>query len=99
MSMTSFTRHALIVALTIALGASVHAADRLVPPSVPSDLVVDETFQVFFVAHAIGTQNYICAPAATLSGVDWFFIGPQATGFDDDGKQVLTHFQSKNPLR
>src|SRR5262245_17921963 len=97
--MTSLTRRALIVALTIALGSSVHmhAADRLVPPAVPPELVVEEGFQLFFVAHAIGSQNYICAPAAT--GVDWLFIGPQATGFDADGKQVLTHFQSKNPLQ
>ena len=35
--------------------------------------------------------------AATASGLDWLFIGPQATLFDDDVEQSLTHFFSKNP--
>ena len=49
--------------------------------------------------NAVGTQNFICAPAATATGVDWFFIGPQATLFDADGKQIATHFLSKNPYQ
>src|SRR5262249_52432884 len=53
-------------------------------------------FQPFMKAHAVGTQNYICAPAAVPSGFDWLFIGPQATLFDDDLSQSLTHFQSRN---
>jgi hypothetical protein len=48
--------------------------------------------------HAIGTQNYICAPAPTPSGMDWLPIGPQATIYDDDAGQMLTHFQSRNPF-
>ena len=39
-----------------------------------------------------------CAPAAGGSGVEWRFIGPQATLFDA-GVQTATHFQSMNPSR
>src|SRR4030095_12345423 len=98
--MTSTKTHALIVAMSIALGAPAQAApDKLIPPAVPSGLEMEAGWNPFFVAHAVGTQNYICAPANTLTGVDWLFIGPQATAFDDYGEQVLTHFQSKNPER
>jgi hypothetical protein len=75
-----------------------YAADRVVAPAVPSDIEVTGGYKPFLRAHAIGTQNYICAPAATASGLDWLFIGPQATLFDVDGEQILTHFQSRNPL-
>jgi hypothetical protein len=46
---------------------------------VPGNLVVDEGFALFFKAHAIGTQNYLCAPAA--NGFAWRQIEPQATLF------------------
>jgi len=98
--MTSTEIQALIVAMSIALSAPAQAApDKLIPPAVPSGLEMEAGWNPFFVAHAVGTQNYICAPANTLTGVDWLFIGPQATAFDDYGEQVLTHFQSKNPER
>ena len=98
--MTSTKTPALIVAMSIALGAPAQAApDKLTPPAVPSGLEMEAGWDPFFVAHAVGTQNYICAPANTPSGVDWLFIGPQATAYADDGGQVLTHFQSKNPER
>jgi hypothetical protein len=45
-------------------------------------------------AHAVGTQNYICL----VAGQPWTFIGPQATVFDENGKQLLTHFPSLNPI-
>jgi len=72
--------------------------DHLVAPAVPSGLEVPAPFKPFLHAHAVGTQNYICAPAATATGFDWLFIGPQATLFDGDLEQRLTHFQSKNPF-
>jgi hypothetical protein len=31
--------------------------------------------------------------------VEWFFIGPQATVFDEYGQQITTHFLSRNPLQ
>ena len=49
----------------------------------------------FLIAHADGTQNYICLPTAT--GVAWTFLGPQATLFDRDLDQVMTHYLSPNP--
>src|SRR5512132_3301454 len=85
-----------VLPLVAALSSVLHAQDRIVPPPVPSDIQVLSGYKPFFRGHAVGTQNYICAPAATPSGVDWLFIGPQATLFDDEGEQVVTHFQSVN---
>ena len=87
----------LLAILTSALSAAPRAAEQIVPPAVPTGLEVPAPFKPYLKAHAAGTQNYICAPAATASGVDWLFIGPQATLFDADVEQRLTHFQSKNP--
>jgi uncharacterized protein DUF3455 len=93
--MTSAKKHALIAAMSIALCAPAQTApNRLVPPAVPQGLEMEAGWNPFFLAHAVGTQNYICVP-----GGEWVFIGPQATGFDDDDEQVLTHFHSKNPER
>jgi len=72
--------------------------DRVPAPSVPADIAVPAGFRPFLMGHAIGTQNYICAPAATSSGTEWLPIGPQATVFDDDAAQILTHYQSRNPF-
>lgn len=88
-----------VVTLAFLLSAAPRAAERIVPPDVPADLVVDPSYKPILVGHAIGTQNYICAPAATASGVDWFFIGPQATLFDVYGRQIATHFLSRNPIQ
>jgi hypothetical protein len=82
----------------IALSGAAHAADRIPPPSVPAKIEVPPGYKPFLVGHAIGTQNYICAPAATATGVDWLMIGPQATVFNADFLQILTHYQSVNPL-
>ena len=91
------TRKAACALTTIfALSAALHADQRISAPSVPADIQVDVGYKPFFRGHAIGTQNYICAPASTQSGVDWLMIGPQATLFDDNLDQVATHFQSTN---
>lgn len=89
----------LVVVLGSAMSASPRAAEQqqIVPPNVPAGLEVVGPYKPFLKAHAVGTQNFICAPAATPSGLDWLFIGPQATIFDDNVEQNLTHFQSKNP--
>ena len=89
---------ALLMGLAIAVCENAAAAERITPPAVPDNIRVDDELQPFFLAHAIGTQNFICVPAATLAGVDWVFIGPQATGFDDEFAQTLTHFASVNPV-
>ena len=87
----------LLVAMASVASTAPRAAEQLVAPAVPDGLEVDGPYKPFLKAHAFGTQNYICAPAATASGLDWVFIGPQATLFDDDVEQSLTHFFSKNP--
>ena len=83
---------------TIALSGAAHAADRITPPSVPSEIEVPAGYKPFLVGHAVGTQNYICAPAATNTGLGWLMIGPQATVFGGDFQQFLTHYQSENPF-
>jgi Protein of unknown function (DUF3455) len=82
---------ALAVAFTVALSRPVYADRAIEPPPVPDDLVVPEGNKVFLVGHAVGTQNYICPPSG------WRLFGPQATLFNDDDKQLITHFLSPNP--
>ena len=72
------------------------ASETIVPPAVPAGLEVIGPFKPFLKAHAVGTQNFICAPAATPSGLDWLFIGPQATLFNEETEQTFTHYQSRN---
>ncbi len=86
-----------VVAVAFALAGTAQAADRVYPPAVPGDIEAPEDVRPFLAGHAVGTQNYICAPAATATGVDWFFLGPQATVFDSESDQIITHFLSKNP--
>ena len=90
-----------VLGVVIAAGGATHAAgvERIPRPDVPTNLEVSLDYKLFLKVHAVGTQNYICAPAATATGVDWLFIGPQATLFDDSLQQTGTHYQSRNPQR
>ena len=97
--MTSRLLQAGLIAGALILSTTAYAEDRITPPSVPAEIELSSAYKLFFFGHAIGTQNYMCAPAATPSGVDWFFIGPQATLFDSNGEQVVTHFLSRKPLQ
>ena len=63
----------------------------------PDNLKVEEGTHAFLVGHAIGTQNYVCAPSGT--GVAYVLFTPEATLFNDDGDQLITHFFSPNPER
>ena len=85
---------ALAVACTVSLPQPAHA-DHVTPPPVPANIQVPAGNKAFLEGHAVGTQNYICLPSGT--GFAWTFFGPQATLFDDDDKQVITHFLSPNP--
>jgi hypothetical protein len=76
---------ALAVAFTVALQPA-HA------DPVPNSIKVPGGNTAFLEGHAIGTQNYICLPSG------WTFFGPQATLFDADDGQVITHFLSPNPI-
>ena len=96
--MTSRLLKAVLIAGVLVVSRTAFAEDRIMPPAVPAEIELSSAYKVFFFGHAIGTQNYMCAPAATASGLDWFFIGPQATLFDSSGEQVVTHFLSRNPL-
>src|SRR5262245_46583736 len=92
----SWKSAALVGTFTIALSGAPLAVERIPRPAVPTDIEVSADYKLFLVGHAVGTQNYICTPALS-GGYDWLFIGPQATVFDADGRQIMTHYQSKNP--
>lgn len=94
-----FRSFAFGVAALMTVATSSYASDALVRPSVPIELEPPAAARLFLRVHAVGTQNYICAPAATASGADWFFLGPQATLFDEALTQVGTHFLRKNPFQ
>jgi hypothetical protein len=68
----------------------------LTVPGVPDGLEVDGDNTLFMAAHAFGTQNYICLPAA--SGFAWTVFTPEATLFNPEAKQRITHFFSPNPF-
>ena len=75
-------RFAALVAACLALAPAGVRAERLTPPDVPAELVVSDDHRVYLIGHAVGTQNYVCAPSTkTESGVDWAPYGPQATLF------------------
>jgi len=86
---------ALAVAFTVALPQPAHA-DDVTPPPVPGNIRVPAGNQAFLEGDAVGTQDYICLPSG--SGFAWTFFGPQATLFNDDDEQVITHFLSPNPF-
>jgi len=104
----------LIALLTLFIAAPAHAqtpttapeaarAASLTPPSVPADLQVPPGNEVFLIGHAVGTQNYVCAPCDSSkpgceAGVAFTLFTPQATLFNDHGKQLTTHFFSSNPF-
>jgi Protein of unknown function (DUF3455) len=90
---TSISTAALAAALTIALPQT--ARGQVTPPLVPGNLVVDPPHQAYLIGHAYGTQNYVCLPSG--AGFSWILYGPQATLFDGDGEQQITHFLSPNP--
>lgn len=95
----SFVSCLTALAVTAAL-ATTHAHDsgRVIPPPAPANIQPPAGNRAFLIAHAVGTQNYMCLPLANGTGLGWTAVGPQATLFDDESSQVLTHFLSPNPL-
>jgi Protein of unknown function (DUF3455) len=63
---------------------------------VPANIQPPANTKAFLVGHAIGTQNYVCAPSGGV--VMWTLFTPQATLFDDELQQITTHFFSPNPF-
>jgi hypothetical protein len=82
-------------ALTIA-AAPPASAERVRVPRAPANLQVPQGNRPFLEGHAIGTQSYICLPSG--SAFAWTFFAPQATLFNDDRRQIITHFLSPNPF-
>jgi hypothetical protein len=87
-----------IATLALSVTASLHASEeaKVTPPPVPPNLEVGPEYKAYLEGHAYGTQNYVCLPSAT--GVAWTLFGPQATLFNDDNGQIMTHFLSPNPV-
>jgi hypothetical protein len=85
---------ALAIALTAALQQPVNAEGSTVP-DVPAAIQVPAGNRLFLVGHAVGTQNYVCLPSG--GSFRWTLFTPQATLFDDEGRQITTHFFSPNP--
>jgi len=65
------------------------------PPPVPEDLQVEAGSRAFLEGHAVGTQNYVCLPAT--AGFAWTLFTPEATLFDDDARQIITHVFRPTP--
>jgi hypothetical protein len=96
-------RYLQLFACVVALAGAVATAPPLsagdgpvTPPRVPPDLQVPDDVTAFLEAHAVGTQNYVCLPSG--SSFVWTFFAPQATLFDDERQQIITHFLSGNPV-
>ena len=83
-----------ISALAVTLAQPAYP-DDVTPPPVPSDIQVPAGNVAFLVGHAVGTQNYICLPSSR--GFAWALFTPEATLFDDQRGQLITHFFSPNP--
>jgi hypothetical protein len=84
-----------IGAITVSLPTPALADNSVTLPPMPDKLVVEAGNVPYLVGHAVGTQNYICLPAGP--GFAWTLFTPEATLFDDDDKQIITHFFSVNP--
>lgn len=82
-------------AVAIAIPRAAWAGD-VTPPPVPANIQVPPGNEAYFVGHAVGTQNYVCLPSG--AGVAYKLFTPEATLFNDDEKQVITHFFAPNPF-
>lgn len=92
------TRNALLTAVTASLAVTVtHAgSDRFNPPATPANIKAPAGAKLAYIARAAGTQNYMCLPSG--AGLAWTPVGPQATLYDAQLNQVMTHFLSLNPF-
>jgi hypothetical protein len=89
-------RSSFLIAAVLSIVAPFKAmATHVDAPKVPDVLAVPAGSKAFLIGHAVGTQNYICLPDG--AGAKWVLFGPQATVFDDAGRQIMTLFLSPNP--
>jgi Protein of unknown function (DUF3455) len=97
---------ALVVGLTVSQPQPAHAQNSTTPPvpaDIPMEIKVEPGNEPFLLGHAVGTQNYVCAPCDPTKpncplGVAFSLFTPQATLFNDEREQLITHFFSPNPL-
>lgn len=82
-------------AIVVPQGAHAERRQRPVPPPVPGAIQVPSGYKPYLAAHAIGTQGYVCV--AVGSAFSWTPFGPQATLFNEQSQQILTHFLSPTP--
>jgi len=80
----------LIVAVCLTAPAS---AGKVTPPPLPGVIQPPAGHHAYRQGHAVGTQDYVCLSGGWASPA----YGPQATLFNDDDDQVMTHFLSPNP--
>jgi hypothetical protein len=85
----------MVTTMALAHGAQ---AQIVTPPDVPPDIRVEPPSQAFLIGRGVGTQNYECQPVASLGRVNWVLFTPQATLFNDQNEQLITHFFSTNPV-
>jgi len=88
-------------ALAVAFAFSLPQLARAEPihvGNVPANIRVPAGNHAFLEGHGVGTQNYVCAPSASSpTGVAYALFTPEATLFNDDSKQLITHFFSPSP--
>lgn len=87
----------LVLAYAIALPQRAHAQgpERPAPPPVPDAIQVPPGYTPYLAAHAVGTQGYVCVAVGSV--FSWATFGPQATLFDEESQQIMTHFLSPTP--
>ena len=84
-----------VVAMAFTVPSPAPAYADTTPPAVPANIQVPAGNKLFLMGHAVGTQNYICVPSGT--GVRFVLFTPEATLFDDEGEQLITHYFGPNP--
>ena len=84
----------LSVAVAVALPQAAQAGN-IQPPDVPANIAVGAGYEPFLIGHATGTQNYVCLPQG--GAYAFVLFTPEATLFNETGKQLTTHFFAPNP--
>jgi uncharacterized protein DUF3455 len=81
-------------AFTVSMAQSPRATITTPPVPPGSGLGIDPGFKPFLLGHGVGTQNYVCKSSGGV--IKYVLFTPEATLFDDDFRQLITHFFSPN---
>ena len=71
--------------------------ERIPRPAVPTNLEVSRDYKLFLKGHAVGTQNYICAPAATPLASTGCSSGRRPRCSTTASNRSCTHFPEPQP--